>query len=757
MNKRVRFLFSGVVQGVGFRPFILRTAVKNGLSGYVQNLPAGVLTEVEGPMADIEHFLTDVKNDLPVLADIANIISSETDPQGTEGFRIIPSDSDGRSDLHIAPDTAVCPDCLKELFDPKDRRYRYPFINCTNCGPRLTIIKDIPYDRPFTAMSCFPMCEDCQAEYDDPGNRRFHAEPNACPQCGPVLSLHDQKGRSVATEDPLRLAVKMIASGHVLAVKGLGGFHLCVDATSDAAVNKLRLRKFREEKPLAIMVRDIDQARTIAAIGEAEKDLLLSHQRPIVLVQKKDSNPLSASIAPGMGNFGIMLPYTPLHHLLMESFKALVMTSGNQVDEPICIGNREAIRRLNGIADYFLVHNRDILVRCDDSIAFVSNNETRMVRRSRGYAPKPIMLAEEYPEVLALGPQLKGSLCLLKGRFAFLSPHIGDLETPQARDFFHENISLMKRITESDPSMIACDLHPGYYATQVAATLSEEVIPVQHHHAHVVSCMAENGIAGDVIGIAMDGTGYGIDGNAWGGEFMLANEKEFRRLGHIKYFILPGGEKAIHEPWRIAVSLIREAFGERWPAIATDLDLIPDKRLIETLDRAMVKRLNSPLSSGLGRVFDGVSALLGLCRNATFEGQAAMALEAVASEEKIEPARFEILMGPDGVRLLDLSETVRAMVAGIESGKSRPSLSHVFHRTLHRAFLKMSEDIRNETGLNRVVLSGGCFQNRILLEGVVGELEAYAFEVFTHKIVPANDGGIALGQAVIAAKRRAKL
>ena len=568
-----------MVQGVGFRPFIYRMAVKNGLTGFVQNRSQGVTAEVEGSPETLESFLAGVKNELPPLAQITQIESSDIEVRNGDAFEIIPSVAEGQADVHITPDAATCPDCLQELFDSTNRRFRYPFTNCTNCGPRLTIINAIPYDRANTSMSCFELCEKCRAEYENPADRRFHAEPNACPVCGPQLKLFDAKGKPVKTDDPVKAAVDLLSSGNVLAIKGLGGFHLSVDAGSDKAVKKLRSRKYREEKPLAIMARDINAAKKIAKINKEEEKLLTSPQRPIVLLKKIKNNLVSGFVAPGVPNLGIMLPYTPLHHLLLENkFTALVMTSANQVDEPICIGNREAFERLRGIADYFLVHNRDILVRCDDSIAFVAAEKPRLLRRARGYVPQPLHLRDSYlssPAVLALGGQLKTTQCILKGRFAFVSPHIGDMETPQARDFFHESITLMKRITESDPRIVACDYHPSYYSTQAAHELpAEKIIRVQHHHAHIASCMAENQIEGKVIGLAMDGTGYGMDGNAWGGEFLIADEIGFKRFGHLQYIVLPGGEKAIYEPWRIAVSLLKTVYGMSWRKIAKRLHLI---------------------------------------------------------------------------------------------------------------------------------------------------------------------------------------
>lgn len=751
MIKRVRYLFSGVVQGVGFRPFIYRIATRHGLSGFVQNRPDGVVVEVEGPADAINSFISSVHKELPPLADISGILQEGAEVISDKAFRIIESDARGPGKVHITPDIATCGDCLKELFDPADRRFRYPFINCTNCGPRLTIIKDLPYDRINTSMSSFPMCALCQKEYENPADRRFHAEPNACPACGPQLTLLDGKGNILPHADPLQKTIELLLSGYVVAVKGLGGFHLAVDAANDKAIKRLRSRKFREEKPLAIMVRDVETALSISEIGKEEELILLSPQRPIVLVKKKEGGRISPAVAPGVSDFGIMLPYTPLHHMLLgKHFSALVMTSANQVDEPICIENEEAIKRLDGIADWFLVHNRDILVRCDDSIATVSSGERRIIRRSRGFAPLPITLAKTYPPVLALGPQMKTTLCVLKGNFAFLSPHIGDMETPEARDFYRETLGLMQKIAECKPGIVACDLHPGYYTTMVAEGLAaSRVIPVQHHHAHIVSSMAENGIEGEVIGIAMDGTGYGSDGAVWGGEFLIASEPEFTRIGHITNYLLPGGEKAIREPWRIAVSLLKQAYGDDWPGIAVSLDLVPEESLYETMDRMMEQRFNSPLTSSLGRLFDGVAAILGLRRKVTFEGQAAMELQAAAKGRAGSILQFHIEDDGDVIHL-DFSPLVRGIVEGLHTGKRTDDLSTSFHLTLQAAFCETVRKIRKRTGLNRVVLSGGCFQNRILTEGTIRELRKAGFDVFFHRAIPTNDGCISLGQAVCA-------
>lgn len=755
MIKRVRYHFTGIVQGVGFRPFIHLKARLHTLAGFVQNRPDGVVVEVEGPGPSIDAFLFDVKRNLPPLADVTHLSESEVTVRNESEFEIIVSNTDGKADVHITPDAATCRECLGEMFDPKDRRHHYPFINCTNCGPRMTIIDAIPYDRVNTSMACFPMCPECLKEYQDPADRRFHAEPNACPVCGPELTLLDEQGHQLHTTDPLQTACDKLLSGAIVAIKGLGGFHLCVDAGNDAAIKRLRSRKYREEKPLAIMVKNSEYAVKIAEVSDSEKALLESFQCPVVLLKKRNNSLVSEGVAPGMVNLGIMLPYTPLQHLLFEKgFTALIMTSANQTDEPICIGNREAIIRLKNIADFFLVHNRDILVRCDDSIAMVVSDKPVLLRRSRGYAPKPLILREPYPEILALGPQLKTTICILKDEMAFLSPHIGDLETPQARDFLHENINLMYQITQCRPQRVVCDLHPGYHTTQVARKMEgmDEVIAVQHHHAHVVSCMAENGITGQVIGLSMDGTGYGSDGHVWGGEFLVADEADFTRCGHLSYYLLPGGEMSIHEPWRIAASLLMEAFGNDWHYYSRKLNTIPEERYYALMDTIMSNRINSPLTSSLGRLFDGVAVIAGLRQKVFFEGQAAMELEAIATKQTTESLPFDIT-SEGSCFLLDFSPAIRKITESLLAGQSKEALAWAFHQCLQMAFCEMAIRIRKQTGLNRTVLSGGCFQNRILLEGCLQELEGAGFDVFIHQRVPTNDGGISLGQAVCAGAR----
>lgn len=748
---RRRYRFFGIVQGVGFRPFIYRLAVAERLGGWVQNRHDGVLVEVEGPNDKVEAFVWTVRQSLPPLASISAWEGEAVEPEGEMTFRIIASTDKGEGIVHIPPDAATCTECLAELFDPTDRRYGYPFINCTNCGPRLTIISRVPYDRLNTSMACFPLCPDCRREYEDPHDRRFHAEPNACPVCGPVLSYLDEDGRTVAG-DPIGAAAACLKAGLVVAIKGLGGFHLAVDATNEEAVARLRRRKRREEKPLAIMAKDLEAAAALGEIGEEEMALLASAQRPIVLVRRRKGAPLADAVAPGVPDIGVMLPYTPLHHLLMGvGFTSLVMTSGNVTDEPICVGNREAVARLRGVADGFLVHNRDILVRCDDSIIAAGDGFARMVRRSRGFVPQPLFLGRTFPSVLALGAHFKSTVCILKGDAAFISPHIGDLETPQARDFFDDSVDLMERITECRPEIVACDLHPAFYSTRVARRRGGRVIFVQHHHAHVVSCMAENGYRGEVIGLAMDGTGYGTDGTVWGGEFLVADERDFRRMGHILPFSLPGGERAVREPWRVAVSLLRQALPVTWSVLCEELGLLPrlyDEAVLEQIMDLQV----SPVCSSLGRLFDGVAALLGIRHRAAFEGQAAMGLEELAGRQPLSSLPYDIVSA-DGVRHVDFRRLVAALAEGVKAGKDRGALAAAFHGTVISALAEMAECIRKDTGLHIVALSGGCFQNRLLFRGCLEELKRRDFKVLFQRRLPCNDGGIALGQAVCAGAR----
>jgi len=746
---RRRYEFTGAVQGVGFRPFIYRLASGLKLGGFVLNSLSGVTLEVEGHLAALTAFEAGLK-DLPPQAVISGRSVQNLAPSGETSFAIVASAPGGERRINLPPDTATCPNCLREIFDPQNRRYRYAFTNCTDCGPRLTIVSDLPYDRSRTSMAGFELCEACAAEYADPHDRRFHAEPNACPVCGPRLELRDANGQPVASADPLRAACENLKAGQIVAIKSLGGFHLAVMAADELAVTRLRERKQREAKPLAVMVRDIDAARHLAEVSEAEAELLLSPARPIVLCRRLPAAALAPSVAPGLSDVGLMLPYNPLQHLLMAECGPLVMTSANLSDEPLCIDNAEALKRLAGIADSFLLHDRAIVVRNDDSLARVIAGAPRLIRRSRGYTPATLSLNASYPAVIALGGQMKNTACLITQDCAVLSPHVGELDTPKARDFHTETLELLYRLTDCRPQIAAVDLHPDYYPTRAAQNLGfDEVIAVQHHHAHIVSCMAEHGLTGPVIGLALDGTGYGSDGRIWGGEVLLTRLESFDRLGHLSYFGLPGGEKAVHEPWRTAASLLRLAYGASWPELAARLELLPAGFKAATLEAMLAQGLNSPLTSSLGRLCDGVAALLGLSRTAAYEGAAPMRLEACAAQT----SAFEFSLGvrPEAHIELDPAPLIRDLNTAFLAGAPLAELSLSFHRAVCKGFAQAAAMAAERSGLKQVCLGGGCCQNRLLLTGLIAALESHGLEVFSPSLIPAGDGGLALGQALSAA------
>ena len=745
----------GIVQGVGFRPFVFQAASRLGLCGDVANTGAGVAIHVEGSASALKAFLKELSEKAPPLSQITGISISEGTLNGYTTFTIALSRADVNKSTLISPDVALCDACLEELFSPHDRRFRYPFINCTNCGPRYTIIDDIPYDRANTSMRHFTMCPKCQAEYDDPSDRRFHAQPNACPSCGPHVFLHDATGLRIKTADPIREAATLLKQGHIVAVKGLGGFHLAVDAALEEAVVRLRRRKHREEKPLAVMAKDLERVALFAEVSPEERTLLTSPRRPIVLLQKRRPHPLAESVSPENRFFGVMLPYTPLHYLLLDSdAAALVMTSGNLSEEPIAIDNEEAFERLGRIADFFLIHNRDILLRSDDSIVRYAAGAPRVLRRSRGFVPRPLFLRADMPQVLACGGELKVTLCLTKGNQAFLSQHIGDLENPAAYAFFKDTVAHLERILDIHPEIIAHDMHPDYLSTRYALEERKGQRPtaVQHHHAHVVSCMAENRLAGPVMGLAFDGTGYGPDGTVWGGEVLVADEKGFQRMAHLDPVPMPGGEAAIREPWRMAVSYLRAAFGPDYPVQEVSGLRSLNAGAIRTVDRMLQRRINCPLTSSLGRLFDGVACLVGLKTDVRFEGQAAMALETAAEKGTKETYACDLSFeNPIRVSPVPL---IRGIVRDLEGGVSPGLISGKFHATIIDLFLRVCEAVARQTRVRRVVLTGGVFQNIILLEGFIKALTRRGFKVYTHSRVPTNDGGIALGQAVIAAAGR---
>ena len=752
MIRRLKIGIQGTVQGIGFRPFVYNLAHEKKLHGYVLNTSAGVDIEVEGESSKLDLFVEAIKSNRLPLAHIADIRTTPLSVQNDEGFVIKESASRAGKITAIPPDISICNDCLKELQDPEDRRYRYPFINCTNCGPRYTIIEDIPYDRPFTSMRNFDMCEDCMKEYTDPFNRRFHAQPNACPVCGPQVSLCDKDQKVLTSEDPVAWTVDLLKQGNIVAVKGLGGFHLAVDAENSRAVKRLRTRKHREEKPLALMAYDMDCIRRFAHVNSEEEALLTASSRPIVILEKKFPNSISPDVSMHNRNFGVMLPYTPLHYLLVDSdLAALVMTSGNTSQEPIAIDNADAFNRLGSIADFFLIHNRDIYLRVDDSIVRHIHAKTRMIRHARGYAPSPIYLKRSFPQILACGAETANTVCLTKGTHAFISQHIGDLTNLDSLNSFEHTISHLKQIFDIDPELVAYDLHPDYLSTKFAhQETGVKKVGVQHHHAHIASCMTEHGIAEPVIGLAFDGTGYGTDGRIWGGEILLSRLDRFDRLAHFDYMPMPGGNAAVKEPWRMAVSYLHHAFGERLWDLKLPLFRDIEKRKIQFILDMIEKGVNCPETSSLGRLFDGVSALLGIRYRVSYEGQAAVELETAATGSDGESYPFEFKKEKKTYQI-PVWPIIRAVVDDMHQGIPAGDISLRFHRTLIRLFSDLCSVLREDIGCNRAVLSGGVFQNAILLSGLSEILQENGFKVYSHSKVPSNDGGISFGQAAVAA------
>jgi hydrogenase maturation protein HypF len=749
--RREKIHVNGIVQGVGFRPFVYRLAQECRLGGYVNNSSDGVLIEVEGAPQALALFHARFHQEAPTMARITEFKVEEMTPVGETAFSIIASRRDALPTTLISPDVSICPDCRRELFDPTDRRYQYPFINCTNCGPRYTIVYGIPYDRPKTSMRVFPMCPACEQEYHDPGNRRFHAQPNACPACGPALTLRDRNGQSVEADAPLRAAVNFLRQGKILAVRGLGGFHLAVDAHNEAAVQELRRRKGRAEKPFAMMAPNLAAIKKFCFVSPQEQALLEQPTRPIVLLRRRDHQ-LAASVAPNQQYFGFMLPYTPLHELLLhDHLDALIMTSGNFSEEPIAIGNEEALERLAPLADYFLLHNREILQRCDDSIARCVAGEPRMIRRSRGYAPAPVFLSTPLRQrILACGGELKNTIALARDKTVFLSQHIGDLDNPAALAFFENSIAHLQKILEIEPELIAFDLHPEYLSTKWA--LQQTHVPrlgVQHHHAHLVSVMAENNINEKTIGIILDGTGYGTDGTIWGGEVLIGEARAFERYAWLQPVPLPGGEAAIHQPWRTAISYLAAAYGDKIAEL--ELPVIRRRRQhdLEIILQMIARRFNSPLTSSCGRLFDAVSALLGVREEVTYEAQAAIELEMIVDEthHDIYPQALPERSSGGPIPVAPLIESI---VNDLRADITRERIAARFHRTLVELFVAAARAARQATGIQRAGLSGGVFQNVFFFAAMLRRLQEEGFEVITHRQVPMNDGGLALGQVVIA-------
>jgi hydrogenase maturation protein HypF len=771
-HARLKLSIRGAVQGVGFRPFIHRLATNLALTGWVNNSAQGVTIEVEGEREVVEKFLLSLEAEKPPRSSILSLESSWLEPIGYSDFAIRASETGGTKTALVLPDIATCPDCLREIFDPANRRYRYPFTNCTNCGPRFSIIERLPYDRHNTSMKSFTMCADCQAEYHDPTNRRFHAQPNACPVCGPSLELWHTSGEVIFKHhDALTAVANAVRRGQIVALKGIGGFHLITDARNEQTIQLLRQRKHREEKPLALMFPSLERIKDVCEVSPLEQRLLLSPEAPIVLLRRMGrlQAEIANSVAPGNPYLGVMLPYSPLHQLLMAELNfPIVATSGNLSDEPICTDSLEALERLRGIADLFLVHNRPIVRHVDDSIVRVMLNRELVLRRARGYAPLPIVLprvCSDSPTVLAIGGHLKNTVALAVGNQVFISQHIGDLETEQAHEAFRRIISDFQSLYEATPKLIAADYHPDYLSTKFARQLASDapnqpgkprpLVSVQHHIAHVLSCMAENQVPVPFLGVSWDGTGYGLDGTIWGGEFFLVTESNVERIAHFAPFRLPGVEKAVKEPRRTALGLLYEVFGD---GIFERIDLAPissfGSKELECLETMLGAGLNSPVTTSAGRLFDAIASLVNLRQRVSFEGQAAMELEfaldgvvtdetyaiSISSETQVFPLK------------LDWSPMIHALLKDIESDTPVAFISAKFHNALVEAIIEIAKRIGEE----RVVLSGGCFQNRYLTECAMRRLHAEGFRPYWHQRVPPNDGGIALGQVIAALRVNAR-
>ena len=783
-RERREVLVRGVIQGVGFRPFVYRLALEEELAGFVGNDTDGVTIAVEGPKERLEAFLARLRSEAPPLARVDSIAVREAAATGETGFRIAASEVLGRVSTGIPADAATCPDCLRELLDPKDRRYRYPFLNCTNCGPRFTITRQIPYDRPQTSMAKFPMCPECQREYDDPLNRRFHAQPNACWECGPRVWLADAGGKqgpedphgmrpynpanpaNSADSDAINQAISLLLAGQIMAIKGIGGFHLSVDATNQAAVMRLRERKRRYGKPLAVMVRDLDAARAVCVLTAVEEALLLTAARPIVLARRREGCGIADGVAPGIPWLGVFLPYAPLQHLLFADprVRALVMTSANLSEEPIAIDNDEARARLGAIADAFLMHDREILQRCDDSVAALVDGAPQLVRRARGFVPLGVPLPFDVPPMLAVGGHLKNVFALARGRFAYQSQHLGDLENLTGLEFFKESLNHLMRTFEIEPQAVVHDMHPGYLSTASAKEWAQQqglpLIAVQHHHAHVAGCMAEHGLEGPVIGLALDGTGYGTDGKIWGGEVLIARLGSFERFAHLEYVPMPGGESAIKEPWRLAFAALRSA-GFDAELAASLAGATPQEARV--LDRMMERGINSPMTSSLGRLFDAVAAVVLNRRVVDYEAQAAIELEGAAVDEhdrfeqgEYVPELHEAEEGSGSVAEIRTGKMWKAVLEDILRGVPARRISARFHAGIAEGLINAAGNARIETGINTVALSGGCMANRRLARLLRSGLKEEGFEVYQHVQVSPGDGGLSYGQVVVAAAMLSK-
>jgi hydrogenase maturation protein HypF len=754
-QSRVRIRVTGTVQGVGFRPYIHRLAGRLGLDGWVLNDELGVLVEVQGPGPAVERFVERLPVEAPPLAAVEAVAAEEIPAgDGERGFRILESTRSGEPEALVSPDTATCEDCLRELFDPADRRHRYPFINCTNCGPRFTIVRDVPYDRPLTTMAGFKMCDRCRAEYDDPADRRFHAQPNACPDCGPALRLLSADGRPLRVNDPLRAAVEALRAGLIVAVKGLGGWHLACDAADEGAVAELRARKHREEKPFALMAPNLAAARSLVDLSPAEEELLSGRERPIVVARRRPGAAVASAVAPARPDLGVMLAYSPLHHLLLaDAATTLVMTSGNVSDEPIAYEDADAARRLRGIADRFLSHDRPIHMRTDDSVLRSTAAGPVFLRRSRGYVPSSVVLPLECrAPLLACGAELKNTFCVAKGRRAWVGHHIGDLQNWETLRSFREGIEHFERLFAVRPKLVVHDLHPDYLSTRYALERSGvELLGVQHHHAHLAACLAEHGERGRAVGAIFDGTGYGVDGSIWGGELLVGDLRGFERLGSLHPVPMPGGDRAVREPWRMACAWLAAALDRDEPPLPPALagSVEPERwRQVAELARSGVA---SPVTTSAGRLFDAVAAICGVRAHVTFEGQAAAELEARARPDERRSYDLPLVDDAAGRLELDARETVRAACADVVAGVPAAVVAGRFHNGLAEGTAAACVRLAQRAGVETVVVSGGVFQNRLLLERAVARLSAAGLRVLVPERLSPNDGGISYGQAAVGA------
>ena len=760
VTQRMHIVIRGAVQGVGFRPFVYRLASEMKLPGWVQNSPQGVFIEIEGDKPALDSFLLRIPKEKPAPSFIQSLEYSLLDPIHFESFEIRESEESGGKSTLILPDIATCEECLSEVFDPDNRRFRYPFTNCTHCGPRFTILESLPYDRPGTSMKSFEMCSACREEYENPKDRRFHAQPNACPACGPSLQLWDANGAVVAVKNAaLCDAAAAILDGKIVAVKGLGGFHLVADARNVEAVGILRLRKHREEKPFALMYPSLSQIRMECLVSPLEARLLTSSESPIVLLERNPDillSPIAPNVAPGNPYLGIMLPFTPLHHLLMREIGTpVIATSGNLSDEPICTDEQEALKRLSGIADLLLVHNRPIVRHADDSILRVVLGRELVLRRARGYAPLPLHLKNSTESILAVGGHLKNTIAVSVDQNIFLSQHIGDLENRESSEAFQATIQSFRHLYDVNPERVAADMHPDYLSTKYARECGIPMVSIQHHHAHVAACMAENELDGPALGISWDGTGYGLDGTIWGGEFLLTDRSGFNRMATFRKFRLPGGSPAVKEPRRTAMGMLFEMMGE---SLFNEKSLAPMQAFttaeLSVLGKMLAKGINAPWTTSAGRIFDAVASISGLRQIIKFEGQAAMELEFAAKSERTgEWYSFDVLdpMTPETRTeslVVDWAPMIRSIIQDVREAIPLAQISKKFHNTLSEIILTIARRI----GQTRVVLTGGCFQNKILMETAVGKLQAAGFRPYWHQRIPPNDGGIALGQIAAASR-----